>query len=144
VHAALFGLDAVCLRHFNVYGVGQRCDVYGNVISIFAHRLLRDELLIIYGDGEQTRDLADVCDVEAANLRAALTPAASGVFNIGSKARAVELKERAFLKEARTRNEGQGQWMCATVWWASPLLDPSSCMILLSHCATGYESMGRG
>jgi nucleoside-diphosphate-sugar epimerase len=30
----------VCLRYFNVYGVNQRYDGYGNAIPIFVHRLL--------------------------------------------------------------------------------------------------------
>jgi UDP-glucose 4-epimerase len=100
-HAHLYGLDVVCLRYFNVYGVNQRYDLYGNVIPIFAHRLLRDEPLIIYGDGEQTRDFANVRDVANANYRAALTPGVGGAFNIGSGTRVtinelVRLMEEAF------------------------------------------------
>jgi len=84
VYAKLYELDAVCLRYFNVYGVNQRYDAYGNVIPIFAHRLLRGEPLTIYGDGEQTRDFVNVADVARANLLAARSAGVSGAFNVGS------------------------------------------------------------
>jgi len=84
VYSKLYELDAVCLRYFNVYGVNQRYDAYGNVIPIFAHRLLRGEPLTIYGDGEQTRDFVNVVDVARANLLAARAAGVSGAFNVGS------------------------------------------------------------
>jgi nucleoside-diphosphate-sugar epimerase len=86
-YAKLYPIDAVCLRYFNVYGVNQRYDAYGNVIPIFAHRVLHNEPITIFGDGEQTRDFVNVRDVAEANLRAALTPGLSGAFNIGSGTR---------------------------------------------------------
>jgi len=82
-YGRLYGWQVTCLRYFNVYGVNQRYDAYGNVIPIFATRLLRDEPLIVYGDGEQTRDFVDVEDVARAN-RCALEAGISGPFNIGS------------------------------------------------------------
>ncbi|GAB5377024.1 MAG: hypothetical protein AcusKO_34860 [Acuticoccus sp.] len=78
-------LDVVCLRYFNVYGEHQRFDRYGNVIPIFARRLLRNEPLMIYGDGQQTRDFVHVSDVVAANLAAAAgTTGLCGAYNIAS------------------------------------------------------------
>lgn len=83
-YAKLYDIEAVCLRYFNVYGVNQRYDAYGNVIPIFAHRMLRGEPLVVYGDGEQTRDFVSVRDVARANLLAARAPGLSGAFNIAS------------------------------------------------------------
>jgi UDP-glucose 4-epimerase len=80
----LYDLEVVCLRYFNVYGVNQRYDAYGNVIPIFAHRLLAGQPLIIYGDGEQTRDFVNVEDVARANLQAAEADGVSGAFNLSS------------------------------------------------------------
>lgn len=80
----IYGLDAICLRYFNVYGVNQRYDAYGNVIPIFADRLLRRKPLTIYGDGEQTRDFVSVDDVARANLLAARSSGVAGAFNIAS------------------------------------------------------------
>lgn len=83
----LYGLEAVCLRYFNVFGRRQRFDAYGNVIPIFVFQALREETLTIFGDGEQTRDFVHVSDIVAANLGAASRPGLSGAFNIGSGTR---------------------------------------------------------
>ena len=83
-YSRLYGFDTVCLRYFNVYGVNQRYDAYGNVIPIFVNRLLHGEPLLIYGDGEQTRDFVNVRDVARANLLAAQAHGVSAVFNIAS------------------------------------------------------------
>jgi UDP-glucose 4-epimerase len=96
----LYGMQAVCLRYFNVYGVRQRYDAYGNVIPIFAERLLAGKALTIYGDGEQTRDFVNVKDVARANHLAATVNGAGGVYNIGSGtsvtiARLAELAQEA-------------------------------------------------
>lgn len=82
-YSRLYELEAVCLRYFNVYGVNQRYDAYGNVIPIFAHRMLRRQPLTIYGDGNQTRDFVNVKDVARANLLAARAHGLSGAFNVG-------------------------------------------------------------
>jgi len=37
----LYDIPVVCLRYFNVFGVHQRFDAYGNVIPIFADRILK-------------------------------------------------------------------------------------------------------
>jgi UDP-glucose 4-epimerase len=87
VYNKLYGMRNVCLRYFNVYGIRQRFDAYGNVIPIFAERMLRNESLTIYGDGEQTRDFVNVGDVVSANLAAATSETAAGAFNIGSSTR---------------------------------------------------------
>ncbi len=86
-YGRLYGFEAVCLRYFNVYGVNQRFDAYGNVIPIFAFQMLRGETVTIFGDGEQTRDFVNVADVVQANIRAAETRGVSGAFNIGSATR---------------------------------------------------------
>lgn len=86
-YAKLFKIESICLRYFNVYGPNQRFDAYGNVIPIFAFKMLRGEPLTIYGDGEQTRDFVNVHDVVQANIRAAKTTGLSGAFNIGSGSR---------------------------------------------------------
>jgi len=82
--AKLYGMSAVSLRYFNVYGVHQRYDAYGNVIPIFAKRVLSGKPLTIFGDGEQTRDFINVRDVAMANYRAATTIEGVEVFNCGS------------------------------------------------------------
>lgn len=73
------------LRYFNAYGPNQRFDAYGNVIPIFATRLMEGRRLTIYGDGKQTRDFVHVDDIAEANCLAA-EGGAQGPFNIGSGA----------------------------------------------------------
>ena len=84
VYAKLYQIEAVCLRYFNVYGPNQRFDSYGDAIPIFVFHMLRNETLIIYGDGEQTRDFVHVDDVVQANIKAAESIGFSGALNIAS------------------------------------------------------------
>ncbi|MGH7701065.1 MAG: NAD-dependent epimerase/dehydratase family protein, partial [Gemmatimonadales bacterium] len=70
-YAQLYGLEAVALRYSNVYGPRQRADGEAGVVAIFGRRILAGEPLIIYGDGEQTRDMVFVGDVAEANVAAA-------------------------------------------------------------------------
>lgn len=64
------------LRLANVYGPRQ--DPYGEagVVSIFAARMVRGEPVVIYGDGEQTRDFVYVEDIARAHDLALLEPKA--------------------------------------------------------------------
>jgi UDP-glucose 4-epimerase len=83
-YAKLYDIEAVCLRYFNVYGPHQRFDAYGNVVPIFAFKMLAGDGITVFGDGEQTRDFVSVHDVVQANLKAADARGVSGAFNIGS------------------------------------------------------------
>jgi UDP-glucose 4-epimerase len=87
VYNKLHGMHNVCLRYFNVYGPHQRYDAYGNVIPIFAERALSGRDLVVFGDGEQTRDFVHVHDVAQANVAAAQHADVSGVYNLGSATR---------------------------------------------------------
>jgi UDP-glucose 4-epimerase len=86
--------------------VNQRFDAYGNVIPIFAHRLLAGEPVVVFGDGEQTRDLVNVRDVVQANYRAAMAAGVVGAFNIASGTR-VTINELARMVCAAARIEGR-------------------------------------
>jgi len=107
VYNKLYGMRNVCLRYFNVYGVNQRYDAYGNVIPIFANRILKGEPLTIYGDGEQTRDFVNVSDVVAANILAAQSQSACGVFNIGSGTRVTINELARLIQEAAGTEVGK-------------------------------------
>ncbi len=77
-------LTGVCLRYFNIYGVNQRFDLYGNVIPIFARRIYAGENITIFGDGTQTRDFVNVKDVARANYLGAVSELGTDVYNLGS------------------------------------------------------------
>jgi len=80
-----FGLETVCLRYFNVYGPRQASSEYSGVIAQFLNRIKNDKPLVIFGDGEQTRDYVYVEDVAEANLLALKGSGVAGeIFNIGT------------------------------------------------------------
>jgi nucleoside-diphosphate-sugar epimerase len=83
-YGKLYKISVVALRYFNVYGINQRFDAYGNVIPIFANQVVYGRPLIIYGDGEQTRDFVHVKDVAMVNFIAATRLKLNGVYNVGS------------------------------------------------------------
>jgi len=56
-----FGLKYNIIRPHNVLGIYQNIwDRYRNVIGIFIRRVLNNEPILIYGDGEQTRAFSDI------------------------------------------------------------------------------------
>ncbi|NKX50129.1 NAD-dependent epimerase/dehydratase family protein [Arthrobacter deserti] len=80
LYAANFGVPAVSLRYFTVYGPGQRPDM---AFTRFVRAAVRGVTITVYGTGEQIRDFTYVDDVVEANMRAALGSAAPGaVFNV--------------------------------------------------------------
>jgi dTDP-L-rhamnose 4-epimerase len=61
---AAYGMPAVALRFFNVYGERQALsNPYTGVAAIFSSRLLNDRPPIVFEDGRQTRDFIDVRDI---------------------------------------------------------------------------------
>jgi nucleoside-diphosphate-sugar epimerase len=82
----LYGIETPVLRYFNVYGPKQDpSSPYSGVISIFMTKALLNDPVIIYGDGNQSRDFIYVQDVVRANLLAATAKKTGGqVINIGS------------------------------------------------------------
>jgi nucleoside-diphosphate-sugar epimerase len=68
----LHGLDAVCLRYFNVYGPRQVADsAYATAITAWCNRVKEGKPLRSDGDGEQSRDMVFVGDIVRANILAA-------------------------------------------------------------------------
>jgi UDP-N-acetylglucosamine 4-epimerase len=84
----LFGLPAIGLRYFNVYGKKQDPQsIYAAVIPKFTKLLLQGKSPMIYGDGKQSRDFTYVENVVEANLSACLAEkeALGEIFNIGNE-----------------------------------------------------------
>lgn len=66
-----YGIPAVALRYFNVYGTRQALsNPYTGVCAIFSARLLNGNRPMVFEDGEQTRDFVHVSDIVQANLLA--------------------------------------------------------------------------
>ena len=83
---ALYGLETVTIRYFNVFGPRQDPgSPYSGVISLFATALLENHAPTIFGDGSQSRDFTYVSNVVDGVLRACEAPAASGeVINVAT------------------------------------------------------------
>ncbi|MDR0787205.1 MAG: NAD-dependent epimerase/dehydratase family protein [Gemmatimonadota bacterium] len=84
------GLDYAAVRYSNVYGPRQDPHGEAGVVAIFSTRLLDGAPVVVFGDGEQTRDYVSVRDVVAANMLlsdAELRPARlldDRAFNVGT------------------------------------------------------------
>jgi UDP-glucose 4-epimerase len=83
---AVYGLETVRLRFFNVFGPRQDAkSPYSGVIALFIAAMSAGRSPTIFGDGRQARDFVYVANVVQALMRAAEAPAASGrVYNIGN------------------------------------------------------------
>ncbi|MFI8520291.1 aminotransferase class I/II-fold pyridoxal phosphate-dependent enzyme [Streptomyces sp. NPDC085481] len=82
---AMYGLDYVALRYFNVYG--PRMDIHGlytEVLIRWMERIEAGEPPLILGDGTQTMDFVDVRDIARANILAARGDLTDEVFNVAS------------------------------------------------------------
>ncbi len=82
--AALYGVETVALRYFNVFGPRQDpASHYAAVIPKFIGMLAGGERPTVHGDGEQSRDFTYIDNVVDANLLAAESAAAAGeVINV--------------------------------------------------------------
>ncbi|RLB88758.1 MAG: UDP-glucose 4-epimerase [Deltaproteobacteria bacterium] len=79
-----FGIPAVSLRYFTVYGPRQRPDM---AFHRFFKWALKNETIRVYGDGQQTRDFTYIDDIVEANLLALEKGAPGKVYNIGGGSR---------------------------------------------------------
>ena len=78
-----YGMDAVVVRFSNAYGPHSAHK--GNVIPLFIRRMRAGEELVVYGDGDQTRDFVFCEDLAAGLIAAACTPAVGGqIFQLAS------------------------------------------------------------
>lgn len=83
--AQVYGLPALSLRFFNIYGPRARTSgTYGAVFGVFLAQLLAGKPLTIVGDGEQTRDFTYVSDAVDALICAAESSKIGMSLNVGS------------------------------------------------------------
>ena len=104
VYHHVYGLKTVSLRYFNVYGPRQRDSPYSGVIAIWLGRIIRNEDLIIFGDGTNSRDFTYIKDVVKANLLAAQKDVSGEIINIGANS-PITLTELAKLMLTLTNRE---------------------------------------
>jgi UDP-glucose 4-epimerase len=83
--ARVYGLPALSLRFFNVFGPRARTSgTYGAVFGVFLSQKLHGKPLTVVGDGKQTRDFTYVADIVSALLTAAESDVVGEIFNVGS------------------------------------------------------------
>lgn len=123
----LHGLDYAALRYSNVYGPRQNPHGEAGVVAIFANRILRDDPITIFGNGEQTRDYVYVGDVVQANMLVSEATLSDGnelddrAFNVGTgnETSVNELAEglmtaagRSVRVEYAAARSGELEWNC--------------------------------
>lgn len=84
----LYGIETVIFRYFNVYGPYQDpTSEYSGVIAKFITSFLHKKPVVVYGDGEQSRDFTYVDDVVEANILAVDADVSGDVFNVACGSR---------------------------------------------------------
>jgi nucleoside-diphosphate-sugar epimerase len=111
VFGRVYSLENASVRYFNVFGPRQDpTSQYSGVLSRFMLAVIKGEPLVIYGDGEQSRDFTYVDNVVDETLRACEATGASGkVFNGGMGAR-ITLNQVAKLLEKITGKKIQTRY----------------------------------
>jgi UDP-N-acetylglucosamine 4-epimerase len=86
VFSRCYGIETIGLRYFNVFGARQDPDgPYAAVIPCWVRAMLANEPVVIYGDGETSRDFCYAGNAVQANVLAAMTPnteAVQQVYNV--------------------------------------------------------------
>lgn len=109
-----YGSDVAVVRPFNNFGPRQNAGTYAGIIPIVLGRLSRGEPIVIYGDGEQTRDFVFVRDTaeaavltyECAGTRGEIINVASGV-EVSVKQLIAELSSAMGLTPAIVHEEAR-------------------------------------
>ena len=72
------------LRFPNVYGLRQRPDLEGGVVAIFKEMVSARKQIIVFGDGEQTRDWVHVSDITSALIASMQVDHQHEIISLGS------------------------------------------------------------
>ena len=84
LYRKLFGVEAVGMRFFSVYGPHEAAKKqYANIVTQFLWEMMAGRAPVIYGDGTQTRDFTYVKDITRA-LKLAMESDFSGALNVGT------------------------------------------------------------
>jgi UDP-glucose 4-epimerase len=117
-----YGLDVVIGRFFNTIGPRQTGQ-YGMVVPRFIQMALKDEPVLIYGTGRQTRCFCCVGDVVEAVIRLMNREQAAGrVYNIGSTEE-IAIEELADMIIEMTGSKSKKQFVPYEVAYGRPIED---------------------
>tara|TARA_S200000501_G_scaffold378992_1_gene445903 strand:- start:483 stop:1415 length:933 start_codon:yes stop_codon:yes gene_type:complete len=125
-------ISNIIFRLPNVYGFRQRADLEGGVIAIFDEKMSNNEDVVIFGDGNQTRDWVNVDDIINAfyksiniNYDLKIILLGSGKETSVNELFAVLSKEKKYLKNPvfKKKRKGDIKNMVMTNSLAKDLLD---------------------
>lgn len=146
LYQANFGIQAVSLRYFSVYGPRQRPDM---AFSQFCRAALSRKQIVVYGDGTQTRDFTFVEDVVRATRAAAVAEGAvSHSFNIGGGSRTSVNETLGIIKELaghdldieyRQRSSGDARDTSADCSRAREVLQYQPCVSITTGIRRQFE-----
>jgi len=91
-----FGIPAVSVRYFTVYGPRQRPDM---AFSRFMQAMTDGADIEVFGDGEQTREFTYVSDAVDGTIKASTADVIGQIFNLGGGSRVTVNKVLATLEE---------------------------------------------
>ncbi|HEY2541788.1 MAG TPA: NAD-dependent epimerase/dehydratase family protein, partial [Gaiellaceae bacterium] len=100
-YAAGFGLDAIGLRYFTVYGPRQRPDMFFRRVC---ELLLSGGTFEIFGSGEQSRSFTEVADVVDGTIAAMERASPGEIYNVGGGEEASMLEAIALLEQVSGRS----------------------------------------
>ncbi|MDP4093168.1 MAG: SDR family NAD(P)-dependent oxidoreductase [Bacillota bacterium] len=92
-----YKMPAVVIRPFNTYGPFQKASGEGGVVAIFIKRNLEKQVLNIYGDGTQTRDLLFVEDCADFVIKAGYSDKVNGEIVNAGLGKDISINDLAFL-----------------------------------------------
>lgn len=103
LYTRIYELETIGLRYFNVFGRRQNPDgFYAAVIPKFINQMLKNENVVINGDGKQSRDFTYIDNVIQANIAACIAPknAIGHVFNIAFGGQETLLEVFDYIKKS--------------------------------------------
>lgn len=92
-----YNLPVTVVRPFNTYGPFQKSNMEGGVVNIFIQNYLDGADLLVYGNGEQTRDLLYAEDCADFIVQAAFCKAAVGEVLNGGTGHDIRIKDLALM-----------------------------------------------
>jgi len=101
-----YGVPAVSLRFFTVYGPGQRPDM---AFHKFFRAIAAGDPITVFGNGQQTRDFTFIDDIVEANVSALVRARPGEIYNVGGGHRRI-LKDLFPLLEDITHRRVQVKW----------------------------------
>lgn len=104
------GIKSVILRYFNTYGPRQTFTPYVGVITIFINKLLVNQPLSVFGDGEHRRDYVYVKDIAEATYQVFCHNIDGEIFNVGT-GRATSVNQIAKLLLGKISPIGKTEYL---------------------------------